>query len=101
MTTGARRMRLAALCFLLITAAACVQFPEIDDATDEVARDADYPDLVPLDTIPASSVDAQTEREDTQATLEARVSGLQARAARLRGSVLSSDDRTRLDTDVE
>ncbi|MCV3271203.1 hypothetical protein [Roseobacter sinensis] len=94
-------MRLAALCLPLIFCAACVQFPEVDDATDQTARDADYPDLIPLDGVPPPSTEAQTERDETQAALEARVSGLQARAAGLRGAVLSGDDRSRLDDKIE
>ncbi len=94
-------MRLIALACFLVTTAACVQFPEIDDATDQVARDADYPELIPLDRIPVPSQEAQADRAETQATLEARVRGLQSRAADLRRAVLSSGDRARLDDQIE
>lgn len=93
-------MRLAPL-VLVLPFAACVQFPEIDDATDQVARDAAYPKLIPLDTVPQSSAQDLTDQQEVQERLEQRVSGLQARAARLRGGVLTTEDRARLDDEVE
>lgn len=94
-------MRLAAFLTLILSVVGCVQFPEIDDATGQAAKEADYPDLIPFDTLLTSTEAPQTEAADTQAQLEARVSGLQARAAGLRGSVLSGQERNRLEEEVQ
>ncbi|MDW3182164.1 hypothetical protein [Roseobacter sp.] len=94
-------MRLAALLILILGTVGCVQFPEIDDATGQAARDADFPDLIPFDPLLASTEASQTESAGTQDQIEARVTGLQARAAGLRGSVLSSQERNRLEEEVQ
>ncbi|GFE52361.1 hypothetical protein So717_41140 [Roseobacter cerasinus] len=93
-------MRLAPL-VLVLPFAACVQFPKIDDATDQAARDAAYPKLIPLDTIPQSSAQDLTDQQEVQESLEQRVSSLQARAARLRSGGLTPEERARLDDKVE
>lgn len=94
-------MRLTPLLILTACIAGCVQFPEIDDATDPRVEQADYPTLVPLDPILASVAAPAPETAETEAELEARIAGLRARAARLRGAGLSSADRNRLDQDVQ
>ena len=94
-------MRPAILLILCLGLAACVHFPEIAPATSQKARDADYPDLIPFDPLLAAQNTALDETAEMEAQLEARVSGLQARAATLRRSVLSGQDRSRLEEDVQ
>ncbi|WP_299776842.1 hypothetical protein [uncultured Roseobacter sp.] len=94
-------MRLAAFLILILGVVGCVQFPEIEDATGQAAREADFPDLIPFDPLLTSTETRQSKTEETQAQLEARVSGLQARAAGLRGSVLSGEERNRLEDEVQ
>lgn len=77
-------MRFTALVFLAASLAGCVQFPEIDDATNQVARDAEYPTLIPLDPVLENITAAQLDTSDTQEQLESRAAGLNARAAALR-----------------
>lgn len=88
-------MRLATLLLALLLSA-CTQFPVLDDRLSDAARAADYPDLLPLaPLIAARSIPAERGPEIT-ASLEGRVSALNARASRLRGAVLSPADRARL-----
>ncbi|WP_187428619.1 hypothetical protein ROLI_012870 [Roseobacter fucihabitans] len=89
-------MRLPVLVLLCALLAGCVQFPEIDDATGPIARDAAYPDLISLDSI-ADVLNGPGEVPlDTQDQLDARVSGLKSRADRLRAPVLDESERARL-----
>ncbi|WP_298971322.1 hypothetical protein [uncultured Roseobacter sp.] len=94
-------MRVLALLILPLSLAGCVQFPEIDDATGQVAEQADYPDLVPLEPVLGALPTTTGDSDETQAQLEARVSGLKARANGLRGPVLSDGDRARLEEDLQ
>ena len=75
---------------------ACAQFPELDRTVSPEVEAADFPALVPLEPILASTSTAVHSNQQTQAVLEARVANLRARAARLRGSVLTGAERQRL-----
>lgn len=88
------RPSLYALTLCLISA--CTQFPELDETVTPELEAADFPALVPLDPILANARSAQSQTLRTEAALEARVANLRARAARLRGSVLSGPERQRL-----
>lgn len=94
-------MRLAFLLSLIAAVAGCVQFPEVEDATGRAAEEADYPDLIPFDPLLDAIDTSEADTAQTQAQLEARASGLQARAATLRGTVLSGEDRRRLEDEVQ
>jgi hypothetical protein len=72
----------AALLASLTLTGACTQFPQLDHTSSPELANSDYPMLVPLGPVLAA--------------IDARVSALQARAARLRGSVLSGAERQRL-----
>jgi outer membrane murein-binding lipoprotein Lpp len=63
--------------------AGCSPFPDVPEPTSDVAEASDYPDFVPIDQI---SYDPKVDEAalETEETLEARVAGLKARAARLR-----------------
>lgn len=88
------RPSLSVLTLCLISA--CTQFPELDETVTPELEAADFPALVPLDPILANARSAQSQTLRTEAALEARVANLRARAARLRGSVLSGPERQRL-----
>lgn len=57
---------------------------------------APYPELVPLGPVLAEANASNVDARQTEAELSARVAALRARAARLRGSVLSGRERQRL-----
>nr|WP_236544525.1 hypothetical protein [Roseovarius atlanticus] len=84
---------------LTLALSACTQFPELDDATSRDTRRAPYPNLLPVEDLRAR-VAAPRTTEQTTRTLEARVAGLRARAARLRGSVIDGTSRARLDRKI-
>lgn len=88
------RRSLSVLTLCLISA--CTQFPELDETVTPELEAADFPALVPLDPILANARSARGQTLRTEAALEARVVNLRARAARLRGSVLSGPERQRL-----
>lgn len=89
-------MRNLAVIVFAVTFAGCVQFPAIEDATSEVARNAEYLELIPLDPIADILAGPGTETIVTEEKLEARVSNLQSRADDLRSPVLNAEDRARL-----
>ena len=81
---------------LLLAVAGCTQFPALDRTITPQMEAAPYPDLVPLEPLLAQLQSTGTDPEATQAQLTARVDALRRRAARLRGSVLSGQERQRL-----
>ena len=86
----------AALGALLLLTGACTQFPQLDARVTPTLEAAEYPALVPLAPILASAQTSGTDPAQANATIDARISALKARAARLRGSVLSGAERQRL-----
>lgn len=92
------RPRLLMLCPLaLLAIPACTQFPELDETQTAALDAASYPALVPIEPIIAG-IDAPAETAvETEAAFDARLSGLRARADRLRGTVLSTEERRRLE----
>lgn len=88
------RAILPALMALALTA--CTQFPELDSTITPALEAADYPALVPVDPLLAQATAGRADPQQTEAALLARVARLRARAARLRGSVLSGRERQRL-----
>jgi len=91
--------RLARLLFAQIAAlalAGCTQFPELDQRVTGALDAAEYPALVPVDPLLATATAGRVDVAQTQGALEGRVARLRARAARLRGSVLSGRERQRL-----
>lgn len=92
-------MRVRVLIFLpvlMVALAACTQFPELDDSVSPEVRQADFPPLVPLAPLLAANTSEPTRGADIAASLQSRVAGLNARASRLRGSILSPAERARL-----
>ncbi|SFS41562.1 hypothetical protein SAMN04488040_0251 [Sulfitobacter marinus] len=86
--------RLCALALLL--PAACTQFPALDSRATPEMLAAQYPALVPVDPLSAQLTTGQSDAEQIESTMDARVAGLQARAAQLRGSVLTDAEKQRL-----
>jgi len=75
---------------------ACTTFPALDHTITPTLEAADYPALVPLGPVLTASAAVGTEPVPATATIDGRVAALKARAARLRGSVLSGRERQRL-----
>ena len=63
--------------FLCVALSACTTFPQLEGTISDAARNAPYPTLTPVPAAPPSS---GVEDE----ALQARITALQARAARLR-----------------
>lgn len=82
-----------------VSLAACAEFPELDAALSEEARSAPYPILLPVEELNAR-IDAPRIEPETAAGIEARVAALKARAQRLRGTVLDSPTRARMQAGV-
>lgn len=78
---------------------ACTEFPELDAALSVEARAAPYPMLLPVEELKAR-VDAPRIAPKTASGIEARVAALRARAARLRGTVLDSPTRARMQAGI-
>lgn len=88
-----RTARLIAL-FCAASLSACAEFPELDAQITSEMRRADYPSLISTQSLqgpPAPLITPQS-----QGALSARVAALKARAARLRGSVVSPATKRRL-----
>tara|TARA_R110002049_G_scaffold23781_7_gene84834 strand:- start:50836 stop:51141 length:306 start_codon:yes stop_codon:yes gene_type:complete len=85
-----------ALLLTLGSLTACTQFPALDATITPELEAADYPALVPLDPLLAQAEAGRIDPVQTEAALSARVARLRARAARLRGSVITGAERVRL-----
>lgn len=77
----------------------CAQFPELDASVSDTVRAQPFPDLVPLDGLQARLESTQITPESGPA-VEARVTRLKARAARLRGAVIDAPTRARIKAGV-
>lgn len=93
-----------ALAVLILTAVtACAQFPDLDAALSPGAAGAAYPDLVPVEQLKAQMPRAETtfDADDpTAPRMAARIAALRARAASLRGTVIDSPTRARMEVGV-
>ncbi len=85
-----------ALLASLIFSSACTQFPQLDHTITPDLAHSDYPSLLPIGPLLAAAKTPSTEPVQAAAIIDARVNALRARAARLRGSVLSGAERQRL-----
>lgn len=85
-----------ALSASLFVLGACTQFPALDRTITPELEAANYPALVPLGPVLASAEQTGVEPVQANAAIDARVAALRARAARLRGSVLTGAERQRL-----
>jgi len=86
----------AAFVATLVLAGGCTQFPELDRTLTPALEAQEYPALVPLAPVLASAQSTSVEPAQTNTALDAHIAALKARAARLRGNVLSGAERQRL-----
>ena len=85
-----------ALLASLVLTGACTQFPALDRTITPELENADYATLVPLGPVLSAAQSTTVEPMQANAAIDSRVAALKARAARLRGSVLSGAERQRL-----
>ncbi|MBK0327087.1 hypothetical protein I5535_07250 [Rhodobacteraceae bacterium F11138] len=88
-----------ALCaaLLVVNLCACAQVPELDAVISDSLKDADFPDLVPIETlVPARVPDPATDSQEQVQQLESRRQALQARAQQLNGTIVDQETRTRM-----
>jgi len=78
------------------TLAACTQLPPLEHTITAEMEAAEYPALVPIAPLLAEVQATNTQPQQETAAIDARISALRARAARLRGSVLSGSEQQRL-----
>ncbi len=90
--------RLISVLFALALSA-CATFPELDATLSAEAKDAEYPQLMPVSEMTAQAPDARI-TEQTASSLNGRIAALRARAARLRGSVVDSATKRRMQAGV-
>lgn len=88
-------MRLILIFTVTMGLTACADFPDLDAAISDDARNADYPALVPAEGILARG-EAGTLTESSGPALQARAANLRARAALLRGIAIDEETRLRL-----
>jgi hypothetical protein len=81
----------------LLALGACTQFPALDATITPELEAAPYPDLVPLEPLLARAQAGQSDPVAVRSDLEGRLGRLRARAAGLRGSVLTGRERQRLE----
>lgn len=80
--------------------AGCTQFPQLDATVSDKMRRAPYPDLVPLEGL-QKRIDATRIDPATLPTIQTRIARLKTRAERLRGTVVDSDAKARMQEGVQ
>lgn len=83
-----------------LTTTACTQLPLLDAAVSTEARNAPYPDLIPIEQI-RGGIPEQLITVDTAPDIRQRVTSLKARAALIRGPVIDTIARTRLESTIQ
>lgn len=81
-------MRLVPAFFAAALLSACGALPDIPEPDKPFAGNAGYPDFVPLTQITGGQAEAEAAAQQTEDSVAARVSGLRARAARLRSATV-------------
>ncbi|MEP1352514.1 MAG: hypothetical protein ABJX32_18480 [Tateyamaria sp.] len=71
---------------LCLTLAACTQFPELDGTVAPDLRDADFPQLVPIEPLLNANAPVVADPIQTTQALDGRIAALRARAAALQES---------------
>ncbi len=87
-------MRLALL--LVLSLAACAEFPELDGTISPAQQNGDFPALVPLAPLLARADASNSGAAQVETALSPRIANLRTRAARLRGPVIPPAVRTRM-----
>jgi type IV pilus biogenesis protein CpaD/CtpE len=88
-------LRPPALILIAAVLTGCATFPQLDAVITPEARRADYPALVPVDSIIVRRGDS-TITAQTGERLRARAANLRARARLLRGASVDEETRLRL-----
>lgn len=91
----AMRNRAAIQLTVLAALTACSQFPELDEAVSDSARDAPYTELVPIETLQAQAPQAAID-DTTQEVVEGRAERLRARASALKPDVIDEESQSRM-----
>lgn len=87
----------AATLFLCLSLPACTQFPALEGTISPELANADYPALVPTETLTREPVTADARRAETESAVNARAAALRARANAMNsGSIVDSTTKTRL-----
>ena len=76
--------------------AGCTQFPELEFTQTTDVEAAEYPALVPIEPIIAEADVPGPDPERLETGTNARLAALRARASRIRGEVLTGDEKKRL-----
>jgi hypothetical protein len=84
----------------LAALAGCTPFPQLSSPASEAALAQPYPDLVPLAGL-QTRLEASRITPETAPTIEARVTRLKDRAARLSGDVVDPATRSRMRAGVQ
>ncbi|MFK7751488.1 MAG: hypothetical protein AB8B51_02955 [Sedimentitalea sp.] len=83
-----------ALCALVLTS--CTDVPDLGDSVRPALRNADYPDLVPIETLLALRESPSQAAEKLEQNLSGRIGRLKRRAAALQDPVIDAPSRERL-----
>lgn len=89
----------SAIALVLVGLTGCSDFPDLGGAVAPGLERADYPRLVPVEPLLAQVDEVQITPE-TMAGIEGRVARLKARAARLRGRIVDTGTRERMQSGV-
>lgn len=81
---------------LLVAVSACAQFPELDGTVAPSVANASPPDLIPLTALFAQANTSSQIVQTAQSDIAPRLSGLRARADRLRRPVIDPATRSRM-----
>ena len=82
---------------LCLALSGCTQFPALDGAISPELEDADFPALIPTETLPARSEPIVNDPVQTTQALESGLSGLRARASALqRRTIIDASTRSRM-----
>lgn len=92
-------IRLACLLALPLVAG-CADVPDLADTVPANLENADYPALVPIETLLVPLPAPREQSDDIRASLESRRDALRARADRLNTSVVDDETRKRMQAGV-
>lgn len=84
------------ICVPLLAIAACTRVPELDAQIPPGSRNADYPQLQPLDPALFAGQTPEDEAAELEDTLTARIAGLNSRASAIRPPVLDAQTQDRM-----
>ncbi len=78
----------------------CTNIPELDATVPPSLQQADYPALVPIETLLTPLPPVKDNAEDVQSDLENRRDALQDRARRLNAQIVDDESRARMQAGV-